>query len=212
MRLIYGFDPLCGWCYGFVPAMRALVAARPDLNVRLTVPGLVTGDRVGSYAEMEGYIRAASERLRAVTGRAPSAAFFDTIRRPDVVGQSAPPCRVLAAARAADPRAALTLAHLVIEAHFEDGADLNEPAIYPPLIARAGLPDPLPEAPEAETLFAAERRFGIISFPTLAIERDERLDALPTEYDPARVVALVNDAIAVRPLPLADDTSDGPRS
>lgn len=195
MRLIYGFDPLCGWCFGFVPAMRALIAARPDIEVRLTLPGLVTGARVGPYAEMEAYIRGASERLRDVTGRAPSAAFFDTIRRPGVIGASAPPCAVLAAARDRDPRAAVTLAHLVCEAHFEGGADLGDPATYPPLIARADLDMAVPDPSGADALFAAERRFGIARFPTLAVERDGALTTLATVYDPARIVATVDAAL-----------------
>lgn len=186
--LVYGFDPLCGWCYGFVPAMRALRAALPDLPVRLTLPGLVTGERVGPYAEMEGYIRGASQRLAAVTGRAPSEAFFDTIRRPGVLGRSAPPCLVLAAARDRDADGALDLAHRVTEAHFEDGADLNHPATYPPLIEAAGLDMPLPDLEaDAAPLWEGERRFGIASFPSLILDGA----VLPTEYDPDRLVSLV---------------------
>ena len=191
--LTYGFDPLCGWCYGFVPAMRAVRAAHPDLAVRLTLPGLVTGERVGPYAEMAGYIRGASQRLASVTGRAPSEAFFRTIKTPGVTGRSAPPCLVLAAARERDADAALDLAHGVIEAHFERGADLNDPATYPPLLAAAGLDMDVPDLEaDAAPLWERERRFGIASFPTLMV--DGR--ALPTEYDPDRVVALVGEAVA----------------
>jgi putative protein-disulfide isomerase len=62
--LIVGIDPLCGWCYGILPALRALNEAEPGLPMRAVMAGLVTGDRVGPYAQMEGYIRGASERLR----------------------------------------------------------------------------------------------------------------------------------------------------
>ncbi len=55
-ELLYGFDPLCGWCYGVAPAMRRVAADHPDLPVRLVMAGLVSGDRVGPYAAMEGYI------------------------------------------------------------------------------------------------------------------------------------------------------------
>jgi putative protein-disulfide isomerase len=193
MRLIYGFDPLCGWCYGIVPAMRALREARPELEVRLTLPGLVQGERVGPYAEMEGYIRGASQRLRAVTGRAPSEAFFEMIRRPGVTGDSAPPCLVLAAARARDSGRALTLAHLMTDAHFERGVDLGGPASYPPLLAKAGLDMPVPpfDRAAARALFDAEAAYGIRSFPSLILEREGRGVLLPSEYDPDRLVELV---------------------
>ena len=39
-RLIYAFDPLCGWCYGFAPALRALRQALPALEVELRIGGL----------------------------------------------------------------------------------------------------------------------------------------------------------------------------
>lgn len=190
MDLIYGFDPLCGWCYGMVPAMRALREARPDLRVRLCMPGLVTGGRVGPYCEMEGYIRGASERLLAVTGRAPSDAFYDLIARPGVLGQSAPPCLVLDAARDLDEAAAVTLAHLVIDLHFERGADLNDPGTYPALIAQAGLEMDVPDLDpaRAEAIWRKDAGVGIRSFPTLILDGTP----LPTEYDAERLIAQVD--------------------
>lgn len=149
MRLICGFDPPWLVLRRGV-AMRAVAAAHPGLHLRLTLPGLVTGDRVGPHAEMEGCIRQASGRLSAVTGRRPSEAFSAMIRRPGVRGRSGPPCLVLAAARAPGLRAPSA-----------DGADLNDPATYPPLIVRAGRsmegPEGLDDPDEAEALFAAER-------------------------------------------------------
>lgn len=198
-RLLYGFDPLCGWCFGGVPAMRALAAALPGLPVDLAVPGLVTGDRVGPYAAMEDYIRGASVNLLRVTGRAPSDAFFDLIRRPGVRGDSGPPALVLAAARDRDPARAVDLAHRVTEAHFIRGADLNDPATYPDLIRAAGLDMPVPDLSDraaAEALWDRERRHGIARFPTLILMRDGRGRVLPGTYDPAALVALVRGLVA----------------
>ncbi|MFN3644094.1 MAG: hypothetical protein ACK4TB_14370 [Gemmobacter sp.] len=199
LRLTYGFDPLCGWCYGIVPAMRALMAAQPGLPVNLAMPGLVTGARVGPYAAMEGYIRGASQRLSAVTGRAPSPAFYDLIRRPGVTGDSAPPVLVLAAARAVDPAAAVRLAHRITEAHFDAGADLNDPATYPPLLAAEGIAMALPDLADraaAAAVFAADARFGIAAFPTLIARRGARAVALPPVYAPDALQAALRDAAA----------------
>ena len=200
MRLIYGFDPLCGWCFGLVPAMQAVIAAFPELPVHLALPGLVTGGRAGPYHLMEGYIRSASQRLQAVTGRAPSEAFFRLIADPAVIGQSAPPCLVLAAARAADHRAAVALAHAVTEAHFRDGADLNLWDSYLPLLAQCGLDLPAPplhDPAAAAALWQAEAVHGIRSYPTLFWQdAEDNSIALPTEYDPVTLVAMVAARIA----------------
>lgn len=191
-ELIYGFDPLCGWCYGIVPAIRAVRRALLGLPVRLVMAGLVTGARVGPYAAMEPYIRGASRRLLAVTGREPSAAFFRLIATPGVRGDSGPPCIAIAEVRRHRPEAALDFAHAVIEAHFEAGADLNDPESYAPLLARHApglrLPD-LHDPAAAGAAWAEGRAMGVASFPTLALRRAGGVEALAVEYRPDDLVA-----------------------
>ena len=202
MDLIYGFDPLCGWCYGLVPALRAVRSAHPALPVRLVMSGLVTGPRAGPYAEAEPYIRGASERLGAVTGRAPRPAFFDLIATPGVRGDSGPPCVAIHDVALRAPEVAVDFAHAVIEAHFERGADLNRPATYAPILGGLGLDATLPDLDDpalAEAAWAEGRAMGIASFPTLALRRGGRLDVLPSVYDPEALVRLIGDRIAAIP-------------
>ena len=197
MRLIYGFDPLCGWCFGFVPAMRAVERAFPDLPVRLVMPGLVTGSRVGPYAEMEGYIRSASQRLQAVTGRAPSEAFFHLIRRAGVMGNSAPPIAAITQLAHAMPEATLRFAHAVTEAHFGTGADLNDRTTYRRIAKDLGLdaPDFDPgDAALAAATMAESQAYGITSYPTLILEAEEARALMPSIYDPDAVVSWVSRA------------------
>ena len=196
-ELIYGFDPICGWCYGFAPAMRAIRAAHPDLPVRLAMSGLVTGARVGPAAAMEGYVRGAAVRLEAVTGRAPSEAFFDWMRRPGAVADSSPPAAAIDAVRRDRPEAALAFAHAVIEAHYGEGMDPNDSAAYAPLLAAhapgVALPD-IADPALQEGAFADGRALGIASFPTLALRRaDGRLEPLPVEYDPVVAARAVGE-------------------
>jgi putative protein-disulfide isomerase len=146
---------------------------------------------------MEGYIRGASGRLREVTGRAPSEAFFRLIATPGVEGNSAPPCIAIAHAAGFAPDRAVDFAHRVIEAHFEEGADLNDPATYGPLLAEIGVTEPLPDLRDgrlADAVWEQGRRIGLRSFPTLALLKDGRLRELPSEYDPARLSELVGRA------------------
>jgi putative protein-disulfide isomerase len=197
-ELLYGFDPLCGWCYGVAPAMRRVAADHPDLPVRLVMAGLVSGDRVGPYAAMEGYIRSASARLRAVTGRAPSEAFFRLIATPGLEGNSGPPSVAMAHAAGHAPEQAVEFAHRVIEAHFEAGADLNDAATYDPMLREFGVEAPLPDIHDpalAQAVWETGRRIGIRSFPTLAVVRDGQARVLPSEYDPARLSAMVSEAV-----------------
>ena len=185
---IYGYDPICGWCYGAAPAVRAVAEIMP---VRLAMAGLVTGARVGPAAAMESYVRGAAERLEAVTGRAPSEAFFDWMRRPGSVAASAPPAVAVHAVQRARPDAAVAFAHAVTEAHYAEGMDPNDPDAYAPLLAKhapgVALPD-LHDPVLAEAAFAHGRAMGISAFPTFLLEQDGHTEALPSLYDPAALV------------------------
>ncbi len=198
-ELIYGFDPLCGWCYGIAPAMRRVAADHPGLPIRLVMAGLVSGERVGPYAQMEGYIRGASGRLREATGREPSEAFFRLITTPGVEGNSGPPCVAIAHAAGLAPDRAMDFAHRVIEAHFEQGADLNDPETYEPFLREVGVTRPLPDIHDprlAEAVWEQGRRIGLRSFPTLAVLKDGQARVLPSEYDPVRLSDIVAQAVA----------------
>jgi putative protein-disulfide isomerase len=210
--LLYGFDPLCGWCYGMAPAMRAVSAAHAGLEIRVVMAGLVTGDRVGPYALKTDYIRQASSRLHAVTGRRPSSAFFDLISRPGVTGDSTPPAAAIAQVARLAPHRAVDFAHAVIEAHFADGADLGDPATYPPLLAAAA-PEvadvDIADRASAEAAFAEGRAIGIAAFPTLLIADAAGLHALPTEYRPDRLETLVAARLGVADQPLETPSGSG---
>lgn len=209
-RLIYGFDPLCGWCFGFVPAMRAFRDAHPDVPVELVLGGLVTGERIGPYAEMVPYIRQASERLKAVTGRRPSDAFFRHIGGSDAVGSSVEPSIVIQDVLDENGEGAgLAFAHDVIEAHFGEGADLNDRALYERLFAAHGIDRPVPpfDGAHRERIarrFEGARMLGIDSFPTIiavrgegAAGRGEGRERLPSVYEPAAFVAEAERALGL---------------
>jgi putative protein-disulfide isomerase len=189
-ELIYGFDPLCGWCYGIVPAMRRVARDHPEIPIRLVMAGLVTDEGVRPYSEMEPYIRAAEKHLMQVTGRESSEAFFRLISTPGLMADSGPPCVAIAHVAGLAPDLAVDFAHRVIEAHHGEGADLNDPATYAPLLREIGLPEDLPDIHDsrlAAEVWAEGRRIGLRAFPTLALVKDGRARILSSEFDPERL-------------------------
>jgi putative protein-disulfide isomerase len=164
--------------------------------------GLVVGSRVGPAAEKEAYIRQAAVRLRAVTGRAPSEAFFQWLRRPEANAASGPPAVAVDAVRRQAPDKALAFAHALTEAHYAEGMDPNDPDAYAPLLAAHAPGVTLPDIHDpalAENAFAEGRRLGITTFPTLLLESDSgRLTPLPMLYAPDRLVAAIKEATGTR--------------
>lgn len=200
--IIYGFDPLCGWCFGFIPALEALARARPDIPITLRLGGLVTGERVRPYAEMRSYIETASARMAAVTGQALAPAFFERIlARDDVISSSIPPSEAIRQVRTARPDQAIAYAHAVQRAHFNEGQDLNDPNTYRIIGAKLALdlpidlPGPQDQIPLLVNEFEATRSLGITAFPTVLVNKGGQLQSLPSIYDPDLFIAQIGQAL-----------------
>ena len=202
-RILYAYDPLCGWCYGFIPVMRAVAEAHPHVPIDVRMGGLVTGERIGPYSDAAGYIRGAAERMAEVTGRPLSQAFFERIlTRDDIVSNSAQPCAAVLRVRErgdALGRQALAYAHALQEAHFEDAMDVNDPATHRAAMERIGLdmevPDISRDGPlmdDVEREFATSRALGISSYPTVLVAADKRLSQVPLSYDPDEFLAALS--------------------
>lgn len=203
-KIMYGFDPLCGWCYGFVPAMKLLRKTLPDLDIELALGGMVTGARIGPYAEMKSYIESASQRLFIVTGRKPSEKFHTNILcNKKILASSIEPSIAIKAVHDQEPTKALNFAHDVIEAHFQEGRDLNDQNLYGELAKKnqialdlQAMSDPS-QIKEVEAKFKRTASFGINSFPTILIghRSGKKMEKLPTQYDPEKFVGSIISAL-----------------
>ncbi|HJK98924.1 MAG TPA: hypothetical protein RMF84_17010 [Polyangiaceae bacterium LLY-WYZ-14_1] len=68
--LVYGFDPLCGWCFAFAEGVADLRRALGDeVDWEVACGGLVVGPRVAPIAEAADYLRAG---MGAVEARTPA--------------------------------------------------------------------------------------------------------------------------------------------
>ncbi|MGR3436264.1 MAG: hypothetical protein ACU0CO_15465 [Shimia sp.] len=192
-HVVYGYDPLCGWCFGLLPAWEAFHAAHPDVIVEVLPGGLVTGARVGPYRMAAEYIRGAAARMAQVTGQQPQPAFFDLIEGdPSPWSASAPPSHAVLQAQAQAPAKAAAYAHALSHRHFTDGADLSKGATFEAIGAEHGLTiDGATAEAATETTplvadaFASARALGIASFPTtLVLEGERPVAAITGVYDP----------------------------
>lgn len=209
-ELIYGFDPLCGWCFAFGPTYRAVRAAHPDLPVQMRYGGLVLGERVGPIAGHRDYLLRGLEQVRLTAGVAAGAAFLEGLLADGTyVSDSEPPCRAIYAMERLAPESAADFAAALPDIHYIDGRPLDDLATLAGLAERHGA-DPAAFAAlwgsaEARTgvqaAFAAARAFGIRSYPTLLYRRGPQLQLVAQGFAPpgaavARVAALREGARA----------------
>jgi putative protein-disulfide isomerase len=162
-HLIYVYDPLCGWCYGAMPAIHGLA----DLGGCIVEPvpsGLFAGTpdkRID--ADMARHIEQADARIAAMSGQR----FSELYRRkvlgnPDMPFDSTPATRALTAVSLWNVRRELDALHALQRERFVAGRDISDPQVIAQALA-ASLGD------DAETWL---QRLG---HPTLPSVTDKRI-------------------------------------
>jgi putative protein-disulfide isomerase len=185
--LIYGFDPLCGWCFAFRPTMHALHTAFPDLPIELLMGGLVLGERVRPIAHDREYLVRGLAEVERVAGVRAGAPFFEgLLAAGSYVSNSEPPCRAVVTMQELAPERAFAFAHALPAAYYEQGQPLDDPAVIGEIAAAQGVDadrfiahwqsDAAHES--TQRAFVVARAAGIVSYPTLRYRHGDRIVTL----------------------------------
>lgn len=131
LDLIYVFDPMCGWCYGFNPVVTEICARfEGRLNVEVLSGGMAAGDKAMPVEAVRDYIENASAYVTERTGVKFGQAFYQNIlQRDGEVLDSEPPSIALAVFREMSDQI-LQFSHKMQEALFLFGKSLNEYRTY----------------------------------------------------------------------------------
>jgi len=198
-KIIYVYDALCGWCYGFSPVIRQFhqqYANNFDFDV--LSGGMMTGARVKPISESMSYIEQAYKVVEDRTGVKFGEAYLTNILRPGTyISNSEKPGMAMTLVKAILPESAVEFAGTVQNALYRQGVDLNVDAAYGPLVEPFGidpdefvdhLSDPaIKEQTWAE--FNLVSKYGINGFPTVIAEVGDNLYALSRGYVPYEQLA-----------------------
>lgn len=207
VEIVYGFDPLCGWCYGFAPAF-ARVREELDGEVvfRVATGGLVSGERRRALRHDADYLRAGLARVRDVTGVAPGPGFEDLLRRGEWVSDSEPVTRAMWTARElAGDGAAIALGTALSRAFYGEGREPDDPAVLGPLADALGLDGLLERWTTDEARrgtaqwWADSRAAGLETYPSLLLDTGTGGPWRPLVVGPApaaEVVGRIRAALA----------------
>lgn len=174
-RLVYVFDPLCGWCYGFSPVVRQLFEATRRRAVwDILCGGMVVGDRVGPIGRISDFLKQALPRVEGTTGVAFGEAFTTGILEPGtLVLSSLEPSRALQAVKTLARDRAMTYAGLLQRALYDQGRDVTSLGVLGDLAEEARVVGFEIEYMKTDTYEATLEEFrtvasmGITGFPTL---------------------------------------------
>ena len=141
MRIIYVYDPLCGWCYGFSPVINRLCDEyRSSLEIEVVSGGMVTGKKAGPIGEVAAYISEAYKTVEEKTGVKFGSAFIeDTLKDGKVLFDSFPPSKALRIFKELKEDKALEFASDIQNAIYRDGLDPNDPTIYVDMATEYGV-------------------------------------------------------------------------
>jgi putative protein-disulfide isomerase len=79
-QIIYVFDPLCGWCYGFSPVInKAYETYKDKADFKVITGGMIIGDQIGPIGKISQFLKGATARVTQRTGAVFSSLFLDTI-------------------------------------------------------------------------------------------------------------------------------------
>lgn len=138
-RLVYVFDPICGWCFGMSPSITALHAAWKDrIAFDVISGGMVLGDRVGPIRHFAHIIQGSRSRLEQTTGVRFGEAFWSKLEQGDMVMGSLTPSIALAVARDLAPARAVEAAAAIQRAIYVDGMEPESTGSYRPLAESLG--------------------------------------------------------------------------
>lgn len=198
-RLLYGFDPLCGWCFAFRPSMRAVREAYAALPITLMCGGLVVGERVRPLAQDRDYLIQGLAAVQRTTGVRASEAFFSgVLAEGSYVSNSEPLCRAITVVEQLAAQQAYDFADSITHAFYERGLAPDAPDLLAELAAAQGVDAAtfLQHWHSDAARIATQERFreaqqqGFVSYPTLVYERDgQRLLVGRGYLTPAAAVA-----------------------
>lgn len=180
--LHYVYDPLCGWCYGAAPLLKA--ARQMNLPVVLHAGGLWIGaHRQPMGTALRDYVRPHDQRIEALTGQHFGERYFEQLLLDERLElDSEPPIRAILAVQASggDP---LAMLHRLQETHYRDGLWIGEMSRLVALAQEVGVEEAsfrhaYVAAPLAQHLAESQQwlqRIGSQGYPSLALERQGQL-------------------------------------
>ncbi len=177
--IVYVFDPLCGWCYGFAPVMQQFAEQQQDrFSFKAISGGMITGDQIKSMSSMSDYIKSALPQLEKTTGVTVSPLYRSQILdKGDLLLSSEKPSFAFYCLNRRFPDKGVQLAHDIQQLQFAEGLDYGADASYSALIKRYGVSEAefLAELHSSETRqqtfagFDTVAQWGIRGFPAVVM-------------------------------------------
>ena len=135
--LHYVYDPLCGWCYGAAPLIKA---ARNLVTVKAYAGGMMAGARKQKVTpQLREFVASHDKEIAQRSGQPFGTAYFDGLLRDNsAVFDSEPPIAAFLAAEQLSGRG-LDMVSRLQKAHYEEGQKIADRSVLIEMAASIGL-------------------------------------------------------------------------
>jgi putative protein-disulfide isomerase len=190
-KIIYAFDPLCGWCYGFNAVILKLKEEyNEQLDFEVKSGGLVIGKRICKISEKAKYLKKSLPSVERITGIEFGEKFHKLLDDGEYVSNSIPPSIAFNVFKSFRPDLAFDIAHAIQKTHYIDGMDLNNIRPYFKVAEQFGVnkfgfmeryEDPMYERFTEED-FDLVKGWGANHYPAILLERGKEVEMVSEGY------------------------------
>lgn len=141
-KIIYVYDPMCGWCFGFGKVMGEFFEEYKDsFEFDVMSGGMVVGAREGEVGDFADYILGAYKRVEDYSGMTFGEPYLAQLRTKKLWVSSVKPSIALEVFKSFNTKDVVHFSHDLQKAHFIEGKDLREDDVYKTLIKPYHIPE-----------------------------------------------------------------------
>lgn len=191
-EVIYVYDALCGWCFGFSGVIRKLAEEyRGEFDFTVISGGMMLGDREGILdPQMAQYILQTIPRLEEHTGVRFGESYKQQIAGGQLYQSSMKPSIALSVFKSYQPGKAVDFASDIQRAQFIEGKSLEDDATYLELSEAYGIPaaefieklNSTSYREAAEQDFRLAHQLGVTGFPAVLARHNGQYYSLSRGY------------------------------
>jgi putative protein-disulfide isomerase len=190
-KIIYAFDPLCGWCFGFHQVIDKLREEfKAQLEFEIKSGGLVVGNRICKISEKAKYLKKSMPSVERLTGIKFGDKFIQLLDEGNYISNSIPPSIAFNVFRSFRSDLAFDIAHAIQRTHYIDGMDLNNIRPYFKVAEQFDIhkfgfmerfEDPMYERFTLEE-FDLVKGWGAHHYPAILYEKDREVEMVAEGY------------------------------
>ncbi|MBK9255934.1 MAG: DsbA family protein [Saprospiraceae bacterium] len=197
--LIYIGDPMCSWCYGFIPELDQLKKLYPEIEFSLVLGGLRAGG-TERMADLKGFLREHWQEVHDRTGQEFSYSILDN---ESMIYNTEFACRAVMTVKLIKPELAYEYFKRLQVAFYKNNLDATSVATFKGIATDVGIDKDvfekiymLPSTIQStQTDFANSARMGVRGFPALLLKKDGSYFTISNGFKPYTEMKAKVDAL-----------------